>query len=193
MKIRSYTFEEYTNRVKSFHGYAAPGVVVGGFMIELAYQHLPKEGLFDAISETTNCLPDAVQLLTPCTVGNGWLRIIDLGRYAIALFDKHSGQGVRVFVDPAKLEAWSEVKSWFFNMRPKKEQDPQLLMKQIERAGADICSVQQIRIAPQLLKKNHVPRYAICPRCKESYPVGDGEICLSCQGKSPYVASTAVD
>jgi formylmethanofuran dehydrogenase subunit E len=126
MNIRSYTFEEFVERVHVFHGFAAPGVLIGGFMVDLAYQHLPQEGLFDAISETPKCLPDAVQLLTPCTVGNGWLTVINLGRYAITLYDKSNGQGVRVFLDPAKIEAWSEIKGWFFKLKTKKEQDDQL-------------------------------------------------------------------
>ena len=102
MNIRSYTFEQYVERVRDFHGFAAPGVLIGGFMVELAYQHLPEEGLFDAISETAKCLPDAIQLLTPCTVGNGWLTVINMGRYAMTLYNKYTGEGVRVFVDPLK-------------------------------------------------------------------------------------------
>ena len=43
MNICSYTFEEYVERVRSFHGFAAPGVVIGGFMVDLAYQHLPED------------------------------------------------------------------------------------------------------------------------------------------------------
>ncbi len=189
MNIRSHTFEEYIQRVKSFHGSVAPGVVIGGFMVELAYQHLPEEGLFDAICETATCLPDAIQLLTPCTVGNGWLRVINMGRYAIALYDKYNGEGIRVFLDPIKLEAWPEVKSWFFNLKPKKEQDYQLLMEQIKEAGADICSIQRIKIAPRFMSKKHGVGFGICPRCKESYPIADGEICLGCQGEAPYVVS----
>src|SRR5512139_1693635 len=96
MSIRSFTFEEYVERVRSFHGFAAPGVVIGGFMVDVAYQHLPDKGLFDTICETAKCLPDAIQLLTQCTVGNGWLRVIDIGRFALSLYDKSGGEGVRV-------------------------------------------------------------------------------------------------
>jgi hypothetical protein len=41
-----------------------------------------------------NACPDAVQILTPCTVGNGWMRILNLGRYAVTLNDKFTGEGV---------------------------------------------------------------------------------------------------
>ena len=190
MKIRSYTFEEYVERVLNFHGFAAPGVLIGGFMVDLAYQHLPKEGLFDAISETPKCLPDAIQLLTPCTVGNGWLIVMNLGRYAMTLYDKQTGEGIRVFLDPKKVEAWSEIKNWFFELKPKKEQDDQLLVKQIKEAGASICSVQHVRVAGRILKRHHRAGFAVCPRCKESYPVGDGALCLACQDATPYLVES---
>jgi formylmethanofuran dehydrogenase subunit E len=48
-------------------------------MTDLACRHLPADGLFDAISETPKCLPDAIQLLTPCTIGDGWLTIVNEG------------------------------------------------------------------------------------------------------------------
>ena len=42
MNIRSYTFEEYVERVRSFHGFAGPGVLIGGFKVEVAYRRLPR-------------------------------------------------------------------------------------------------------------------------------------------------------
>jgi len=41
-------------------------------------------------------------MLTPCTIGNGWLKIFDFGRYALALYEKYGGQGIRVFLDIEK-------------------------------------------------------------------------------------------
>ncbi|MBW2561397.1 MAG: formylmethanofuran dehydrogenase subunit E family protein, partial [Deltaproteobacteria bacterium] len=94
--IGPHSYEEFLEIVRDFHGSVAPGIVAGGFMIDLALKNLPEDGLFDAISETQSCLPDAIQLLTPCTIGNGWLRVINIGRYAITLFEKYTGAGVRV-------------------------------------------------------------------------------------------------
>jgi formylmethanofuran dehydrogenase subunit E len=189
MTIRSYTLEEYLERVQSFHGFVAPGVMIGGFMVDLAYQHLPEDRLFNALSETAKCLPDAIQLLTSCTVGNGYLRVINLGRYAMALYDKDRGEGIRVFLDQDKLEAWPEIKNWFFKLKPKKEQNYPILMEQIKEAGASICGVQQVTVAPRFLHKRRRGGFAICALCKESYPADDGETCLACQGKSPYKVS----
>lgn len=187
IKICSYTFEEYLERVQSFHGFAAPGVIIGGFMVDLAYQHLPPEGLFDAICETERCLPDAIQLLTPCTIGNGWLRVFNVGRFALALYEKQQGEGIRVSLNAAKLDDWPEIKSWFFNLKPKEAQDSQLLSEQIKEAGANICHYQRIRIDLRSLKERRNARFTICPRCKEAYPIADGEICLACRGEIPYL------
>jgi formylmethanofuran dehydrogenase subunit E len=185
ISLCSSTFEEYTERVRAFHGFTAPGVMIGGFMVDLAYRHLPKEGLFDAICETPKCLPDAVQLLTPCTIGNGWLTIVDTGRYALCLYDKSSGRGVRVAMDPARIDAWPGIKGWFFKLVPKKEQDFELLMGEIKAAGSSLCAVRHVTVLPYA-PKGPARQFAICPSCKESYPVGHGRLCLGCQGAAPY-------
>src|SRR4030042_909993 len=127
MKIRKYSFDEFVECAKSFHGYAAPGVVLGGVMVELAYQNLPAAGLFDAICETRRCLPDSVQLLTPCTVGNGWLKIMDSGRFALTIYDKQTGDGIRVFVDSARIQPWEHIRDWVFKLKSKSETDNLLI------------------------------------------------------------------
>ena len=129
--IRGHTYDEYIKMIKTFHGHVAPGVVLGGFMVDLAYRNLPQGEYFDAISETRSCVPDAIQLLTPCTVGNGWLRIADLGRFALSLFEKYTGKGVRVYVDSKKLDDWAEIKTFLFKLKPKREQDSEALMGEI--------------------------------------------------------------
>lgn len=185
--ICSNPVEKYIEQAKYFHGYAAPGIIIGGFMVDLAYRHLPEGVLLDAISETQVCLPDALQLLTHCTVGNGWLKVIDLGRFALTLYDPNNGNGIRVYVNPAKLEKWPEIKNWFFKLVPKREQDTQRLMKQIQEAGSDICDYEKVKVKLSEVTKKHHSSLGICPRCKESYPVADGDVCLGCQGKAPYV------
>jgi formylmethanofuran dehydrogenase subunit E len=185
--MNTFDTEDYLHRVKSFHGHLAPGVVIGGFMVHLAKSQMPEDVLFDAISETPACLPDAIQLLTPCTIGNGWLRIINLGRYALSLYDKYSGDGVRVFLDPDKLEKWPEIKAWFFKLKSRKEQSLQDIINEVKKAGAAICGVQNVQINAEFLKKHDKGKIGICPSCSEAYPEGDGSECLACQGQSPYI------
>jgi len=186
-KISAFDIEEYIHRIQPFHGHAAPGVIIGGFMVHLARIQIPEGALFDAICETPACLPDAVQLLTPCTVGNGWLKIINLGRFALSLYDKYHGNGFRVFLDPGKLDQWPEIKDWFFKLKSRTEQNHEHLLSQIKTAGVEICGVYPVQIKPEFLKKRDKGRIVICPSCEEAYPLKDGSICLACQGSSPYI------
>ena len=183
VRIRSYTFEEFVDRVRSFHGFEAIGVIVGGFMVDLAYGCLPEKGLFDAVCETSKCLPDAVQLLTPCTLGNGWVKVIDVGRFALTFYDKKTGEGIRVFVDPLKIGAWPEIDAWFFKRKAKKEQSIDRLLDEARRAGSGICSIQPVKVADWVRLERHRGQFAICPVCKEAYPLADGTTCLACKGK----------
>jgi formylmethanofuran dehydrogenase subunit E len=120
MCILGHSFNEYAEIVRQFHGNEAPGVIIGGIMVDRAVRSLPDNILYDAVCETNTCLPDAVQILTPCTIGNGWLKIAYTGRFAMTLYDKQSGEGVRVFLDAKKVEAWPEIKTWYYKLKPKK-------------------------------------------------------------------------
>jgi formylmethanofuran dehydrogenase subunit E len=190
-KPQSFDIEKYLHLVQSFHGYAAPGVIIGGFMVNLAKSRIPEGVLFKAICETSACLPDAIQLLTPCTIGNDRLKIINLGRYALSLYDREKGDGFRVFLDPKKLDHWSEIKNWFFKFTPKSEQSIELLLAQIKEAGETLCGIHPVQVRPELLKKEKRGEIVMCLCCQEAYPARDGEVCRGCQGQSPYVITEA--
>ena len=186
-RILSHSFDEYVKMVTSFHGNPAPGVIIGGFMVDLAYRNLPKDGLYDVICETAKCLPDAIQLLTPCSIGNQWLKIIDVGRYALTFYDKRSGEGVRVYLDSNLLNQWPEVKGWFLKLIPKAEQDRAELFRQIEDAGSDLCSIEKVHVAIDSRKKPKGSSISICPACGEAYRAADGAVCPACKGHTlPY-------
>jgi formylmethanofuran dehydrogenase subunit E len=187
MNIGPYSFDEFLALVESFHGNLAPGVVMGGIMVEAAKSRLPEGILFDAVAETRYCLPDAVQILTPCTVGNGWLKVLNLGRFALSLYDKYQGGGLRVCLDPAKVNDFSEIATWYLKLKPKREQDKDLLLSQIREAGTDILNWQRVTLRPQYLGKKSRGGMIICPLCREAYPAQDGGICRACQGEAPYV------
>jgi len=180
--ILSYRFDEYIKMVASFHGSPAPGVLIGGFMVDYAYKHLPEGGEYDIICETAKCLPDAVQLLTPCSIGNRWLKIIDVGRYALIFYEKHSGLGIRVYLDWRLLDEWPVIKSWYLKLAPKKEQDEELLLREIKEAGADICRIEEVKVEIESLNKRKSSSISICPSCAEAYRSSDGAICPACQG-----------
>jgi formylmethanofuran dehydrogenase subunit E len=186
MNIGTYTIDDYMHLVKSFHGNVAPGLIIGGFMVDLAMKNLPEGILYDAICETQTCLPDAVQLLTPCTVGNGWLRVLGFGRFALCLYDKYEGHGVRVFMDPKKLKDWPEINAWFFKLKAKKDQDAAALRDQIIEAGTEILTIERVHVDSTKLGKKGKGAIATCPSCGEAYPAKDGATCLACQGGNPY-------
>jgi len=193
MNIGSYSYAEYVHLVKSFHGSLAPGLVIGGFMVDLALKNLPEGEFFDAVCETSVCLPDAVQLLTPCTIGNGWLTVLNFGRFALSLYEKNSGQGVRVYLDMEKLKAWDEVNQWFMKLKKKQEQNHQLLIDQIKEAGHKLLSMQRVCLEPSALRRQKQGPVAVCPACGEGYPVRHGDRCKGCQGESPYLTVERID
>lgn len=187
MHIGPWTHDEFMEEARKFHGYPAPGLIIGGYMVTMAREALPQGILFDAISETVQCLPDAVQLLTPCTVGNGWLRIVNFGIYAVSLFNKHTGEGFRVRLDVDKLGPWPEIRAWFLKEKTKAEQDTNSLQAQIREAGTRILSMAPIVVQPEMLLHKGKGKVVSCPLCADWYPASFGGICRSCQGESPYI------
>ncbi len=187
MNIGTHSYDAYVDLAKSFHGSLAPGLLLGGFIVDLALKNLPEGEFFDAICETPVCLPDSVQLLTPCTIGNGWLTILDFGRFAVTLYEKKSGEGIRVYLDMEKLQKYQEVNAWFLKMKTKKEQDLQRLLDQIKEAGHNLLSMQRVKVDPEALRRGKMGPVIACSTCGEPYPVKHGDRCRACQGESPYL------
>jgi len=187
MHIGKYSFEDFCEAVQRFHGSPAPGVLIGGYMVELARHSLPEGVLFEALCETRVCLPDAVQLLTPCTYGNGRVRVIHVGRFALTLYDKTTGEGARAFVDAGKLSAWPQIRAWFMMEKPKSEQDGKQLLAEICDAGRSILGVVPVMIELDRLGLKKIGPVMRCQVCGETYPASDGEVCGGCIGKLPYV------
>lgn len=187
IKIVSYSYDEYIHVVKSFHGDMNPGLAIGGFMVDLAMKHLPPGEFYEAISETAVCLPDAIQLLTSCTVGNGWLKVFEFGRFALTLYEKNGGEGIRVYLDTKKLVKWPEIHAWFFKRKPKEDKSLFAILDQIKEAGGEILSLQKVRVDPGALQRRYLGAVAVCPDCGEAYPVRDGDRCKACGGESPYL------
>ncbi|WP_027184058.1 FmdE family protein [Desulfovibrio inopinatus] len=183
--IGQYSADQYIDLITRFHSYPAPGLIVGGFMVELAKRHMPEGVLYDAVAETSSCLPDAIQLLTPCTAGNNWLKIVDLGRYAMTLFNKHTGEGVRVHLDQAKLGGYDEYRVWYFKEKHKKDQNSSKLRRQIFEAGESVLTVTPVRVLDRYVGKVSKGGIGVCPICNEAYPVRHGPVCLGCSGQAP--------
>jgi len=185
-EISTYTVDEFISKLTEYHGNFAPGLLIGGFMVGIAMDRVKDYELYDAICESPACLPDAIQILTPCTVGNGWLKIVDTGRFAVCLYDKKSGKGVRVYLDASKLDRYPEIKNWFLRLTPKQQQDKDRLINEIKTAGHDIYSEKTVEVSVQFRGKHAHGSISICPSCGEAYPRADGEVCLACGGLQIY-------
>jgi formylmethanofuran dehydrogenase subunit E len=174
--------ENFLQALEDFHGWRAPGAVIGGFMVDWAQAALPPGIEADAVVETCHCLPDAVQLLTPCTFGNGWLKVLDWDKFALSLYDKKTLEGFRVWLDLTKARAFPAIYAWYMRLAPKKSLPLEVLLDGIIRAGRGILSGAPVKITA-LQGKKEKGATAMCADCGEAYPLRQGDRCLACQGQ----------
>lgn len=65
-------------------------------------------------------------------------------------------------------------------------------MGQWHKTGCVLCpqncglEVDQVTVNNSILGKKGEGATAICPVCREAYPIKEGSLCLACQGNSPY-------
>jgi formylmethanofuran dehydrogenase subunit E len=183
--------KDYFLKSIDFHTYPAPGLIIGVFMVEYALELLEAEAgeKLYAVSETTKCAPDPLQVIAHCTTGNHRLRVIPIGRFAITLnraSEKTQTLGVRVFLDPKKLPAFPRINRWFTNdpSFDQRKEGPALL-GEIFTAGRKILSSEQVMVKVRPKQKWH---QAACTRCGEMVPndlLSDG-ICAGCSQGSYY-------
>ena len=130
-----------------------------------------------------------MQLLTQCTIGNRWLKIVDTSRYALTFYNKYTGEGIRVYLDAKKLQEWPAIKAWFLKEKPKKDQDEQQILNEFHRAGTSIYSTVKVAVKSSYItspgKKSS--SIGLCPSCGEAYRTDLGETCPVCQGRGPYL------
>jgi len=177
--------EAFLEEIRKFHGWVAPGVLLGGFMVDYALELVGKEVEADAIVETRFCLPDAVQLLTPCTFGNGWMKVLDWDKFALSLYDKKTREGFRVRLDVDKTAAFPNLYNWFMKLVPKKDLPLEVLNQTILEAGREALSADPVFITNYYAKIKK-GKTGICPSCGEAYTLRQGALCISCQGEGYY-------
>ena len=168
--------------IERFHTWKAPGLVIGLFMVDWA-QDLVGPGVeYDAVVETTHCLPDAIQLFTPCTLGNGWMKVLDWDKFALTLYDRRELGGHRVWLDLEKARAVPEIYNWYMRLVPKAALPLDALLGAITRAGRSILSARPIRMTG-LHDRNKKGATGVCAGCGEAYALAQGSTCLACQGE----------
>jgi formylmethanofuran dehydrogenase subunit E len=177
--------KQFLEEVEKFHGWKAPGIIIGGFMVDWGLELLGDGVEFDAIVETSHCLPDAVQIFTPCTIGNGWMKILDWDKFAISFYDRSTLAGVRIWLDVEKLKAFPSIYRWYMRLAPKQELPLEILVDAILAAGRSLLSATPMSITRFSERKKKGPT-AVCRDCGEAYPVSQGPQCFACQGRKYY-------
>lgn len=179
------TIYDFIQKLIEFHGFASPGMVLGGFLVDWARELIGPEVEADSIVETSHCLPDVVQLFTPCTIGNGWMKILDWDKFAVTLYDRRKLLGYRVWLDLDKLRSFPDLYKWYMRLVPKKDLPIEVLHEAILNAGRKPLSANSIKVT-KFYERHKKQKIAVCPQCGEAYSATQGPMCLACQGKGYY-------
>jgi formylmethanofuran dehydrogenase subunit E len=180
------SLSEFLIRMEEFHGDRSPGLLLGGMMTDVALNELGPTPYLNFVTETVVCLPDAVQLLTPCTVGNGFLQILDWGKFALTGYDRMTLSGIRTWVNPKALSGYPLVAHWFERRSGITRKAPFVeVAPEILAAGREFLCHRSVRLHRVLKELDRVPTQP-CPRCGEYYPVRLGPACPACMGDAYY-------
>jgi len=179
------SLEVFLNEIENFHGFKSPGLILGGFMVDWAQELIGPDVEADAIVETYHCLPDAVQIFTPCTIGNGWMKVLDWDKFALSLYDKRNLLGYRIWLDLNKALLFPKIYDWYMQQVPKKDPPLEVLLEPIlyaQRSVLSCCAIHVTRFYERREKGN----LEVCSGCGEAYPSAQGAQCTACQGEGYY-------
>jgi formylmethanofuran dehydrogenase subunit E len=177
-----------------FHRKIAPGILLGVYMVRIALKHM--ETLSDkmnAVAENRYCLPDVIQCLTGCTLGNRYLWVRHTGRFAICLYDRATKIGIRVTVDPDKVDEkqYPLLKGFFTGTRDysqiRREEQQLLTIKELlsMELPEEIFKVRKVTVNHPT--KPPLKQTIFCDSCGEYFkPEKDEDICMGCRGMELY-------
>ncbi|ODS35938.1 MAG: hypothetical protein A7316_10540 [Candidatus Altiarchaeales archaeon WOR_SM1_86-2] len=175
-------------KAADFHGDCPPGIPIGVYMVDYALELLGDYKKLKCVAETPRCLTNAVQVMTSCTLGNPYFKLIDYGKYAFTLYDRETGEGVRVYLDVKKLdrENYPLVSAWFLRDKsPMSKLDKKKVTQEfLTKAGRDILSYQKVKV--NLPPKDKLYHSKLCKVCGESFISKDDEVCAACDGRGYY-------
>jgi len=101
--------EEVIEVVKKLHGSLSPGIALGIRMSEIALDTIDASKVENkdliAVSESSQCLADAMQAVTGCTMGHGNALVKHFGKLALSLVRADTGMGVRVMFRVQSIHA----------------------------------------------------------------------------------------
>lgn len=171
-------------KVVPFHGFLTSGALIGIQMLNIARRELNiRDGERIYVTcETQNCMPDPFQILAGATIGNGGLKIRDLGKMVVTINKQapegvHCLKGVRILLDPEKTKKYPILHAWYLNTQklPHQEVVPVLLA-----AGEKVYSWKLVDIVVPVRKKKRIQG---CKNCGEMFIQHDDELlCGTCTG-----------
>jgi len=187
--------------MKSIEEYIAEGAKEGAIRsgiilgIRMALLGLKELGIDDpslerrsliTFVEIDRCLPDALQLVTGCRLGNRTLKFRDLGKFAATFVHLKSGRAIRI----AAKERANELA---IERAPGVSREEALQVAYRRFSDADLFFRQSVRPAlpPEDLPGARTPR-VICTGCGEGINFGrevtlnQKPICRSCAGESYF-------
>ena len=175
--------EGYIFDMEAFHGYRSPGMLLGGLMLDRALRQLGPVQYLNVVSETVVCLPDAIQLLTPCTIGNGFLQLLDWGKFALTVYDRLTLEGVRAGLVHDRIHRFEMVQQWFDRSSREREKPVfEEMLPEMIRAGKQLVTTRSVKLH-RALKETGWVKTGPCPSCSESYALRLGKLCPACAGK----------
>ena len=171
--------------LEHFHGNQTPGLILGAIMVDWAFELLGIDSDPKAVVENRSFLPDAVQILTPCTLGNGRLVALDWNKMALSLFDRRRTAGYRVWLDLKKTRAIASIYAWQMNLPLPPRVSSGNVISDLLMAGRAVLSYRAVPITRVFISPR-ISDMLVCPRCDEAYPASHGKRCKACQGDSYY-------
>jgi formylmethanofuran dehydrogenase subunit E len=182
------TLEEYI-RQESKDGEIRSGMILGIRIALLALKELAIENPADhhrslvVVVETDRCLPDAIEIITGCRLGNRTLKFQDMGKMAATFVDLRTGRAMRVAANESANERARR-------MYPALDKEEALKSAYSILPDDDLLTRVPVRVA---LAPEDVPGYwaprIICEECREGIAFGrevaEGQrtLCRSCAGQ----------
>ncbi|KAF1080456.1 MAG: hypothetical protein GQF41_3280 [Candidatus Rifleibacterium amylolyticum] len=188
---------DWFEKAAAFHRKRAPGLVIGIAMVSGCIEKLGEvKDKVNAICESILCLSDVIQLMTGCTLGNRYLKSYDkLGRFALTLYDRADGRGVRGSIDIDKISAQETPELYKFFLRKRSDEvkaGGEARIKSGEQVIKEFMTVREqiIKLEDVYLEKfgkGVMLPAARCKTCRESFlRQNDEEECGVCTGEMRY-------
>ncbi|OFV96614.1 MAG: hypothetical protein A3F68_11185 [Acidobacteria bacterium RIFCSPLOWO2_12_FULL_54_10] len=185
------SFDEYL-RLAGDGGHARSGIILGIRMAMLGLREIALDSSDDhhdliVFVETDRCLPDAVELVTGCRLGNRRLKFQDMGKMAATFVNMAANRSIRVAARETANQRALE-------MFPDLDKEEALSKAYCAISDDELFNWKPVRVE---LRMEDLPGYqgprVPCAKCGESIAfarqitVGQQALCRACAGQSYYL------